>query len=162
MGQQKCVILGLSWGYRKEKENILTPGLSNKALAKLVDLYQAETPGLESVLQWEIAECATHKAVLIIREHRIKGQYLDSDEVIDQALQYIKRKGYKEVILVAQSFLHRFFCKRLIKKMDPGLKVITPKAKVPFDRESAQWFARSRLNAVLYAFLRAVTGRRWH
>jgi hypothetical protein len=156
----KSVILGLSCGYRRVG-NISMPGESNKALARVVDKEQLLKPDLQSILQWEIAEHVLRKPVLVIREHRVKGKHLDSDEVIAQAMEYAKKNSYWVIYLVTHPFLHRFLCKRLFKKMAPDFWVKVVKTGwIPFDKESEQWHTRGPIRCLVYTVLRVLTGRK--
>ena len=156
------ILLGLSLGYCNE-DGVLKPGLSNEALGKAADREQEKNLNLESILQWEIGECVKRKAVFTIREHRVKEKYLDTEEVIAQAIDFIrhKRPNVKTIRLVAYAFLHRPKCKKLIKKY--GFEVKTVKTGwIPCDRKSAQWWTRNPLFLVIYAVLQILFGRRGH
>ncbi len=158
MKEREDILLGLSFGLIGKE-----PGLSNRHLAKIIDREQAQDDELEAILQWEIASCTKKAPVLKVTKHRILGEYLDSEGVIVQAVEWLQnqRPKVKVIKLVAQPFLHRFKCKKLIASY--GFDVKTVKTGwVPFDNRSDQWYTRGPLRTLLYAVLQVLTGRKGH
>ena len=148
-------ILGLSFGMKKSGHT-----KSNKALAKVAERVFYKK-GLLVILQKELAECVDFPPSLVIKEHRIKGQHLDSDEVIAQAAEFMKLHKIDTVWLVAQPFLHRPQCRTLLKNY--GFRVRIPKTgRIPFDEDSLQWWTRGPLRTLTYAILQKFTGRKGH
>ena len=146
-------ILGLSFGIKKSGHT-----KSNKALAGVVERV-FDKKGLQVILQKELAECVDFPLSLVIKEHRIKGQYLDSDEVIAQAIIYLKANKINSVWLIAHPLLQRTKCRILLKKS--GFKVRIPRTgKIPFDKDSLQWWTRGPLRTLVYAILQKFTGRK--
>ncbi len=153
---QKEAIFGLSYGYRKND-----PGPINLALAKVIDREKEISPELEIIAQWEVAACLKNKPVFVIREHRQKGEYLDTDEVIAQAVEYCKDNGIKAIRLVAFPFLHRYLCRQLLKKSDPTLEIkIVKTGWIPFDKQSEQFLAKGSLHAFAYAIGRILFSKK--
>lgn len=157
MNWDNWAIVAYSFGFRK-----YGAGESNKALARSVKKVYSITNVL-LILQKEIAQCIDFKSVpvLVIEKHRRLWQYLDTEEVTEQAAKYMKRKKISHVFLVAHPFLHRKKCKKLLRKH--GFKVFTIKTGwVPFDKYSEKWWTRGPLRLILYAVLQIFFGRRGH
>lgn len=151
------MVIAYSFGFRKDRQGVY-PGTSNEALAKVVDRVCRET-GAAAILQWEIEKCVNAEVPrsLVIREHTIKGKYLDREEVTAQAVGYMNHLSVKEAILVAHPFLHRRKCKKLLEQ--GGIKVVIAKTgRVPFDTKSEQWWTRGPLRLLLYAVLQLLFG----
>ncbi len=125
-------ILGFSFGYRKNDHGLL-PGLANDKLAQFIENTLSPLP---LILQFEIADVlSTLKPELVIREHREKGQYLDSREVALQALEYMKVKNWTTAIIVTHSALEArndYLCTAL------GIKTIAPLGleEIPYESQS--------------------------
>lgn len=146
------VIIGLSFGLRKDNK----PGLSNEDLAAVVDRLQKESH-IDSVLQWEIAGLVKKPPLLVVTKHRKPGEYLNTEEVVEQMAEYLKSKNITAVILVAQPFLHRYKCRKLFKKK--GFKIEIPKTGwIRFDRKSAQFLGKSPFHALIYAVFQTLFG----
>ncbi len=149
----KRAIVAFSFGLRKGG-----PCDSNIALARAIGKFPK---GIMVVAQREIAALLKSKPALVIRKHRIQGKYLDSDEVAAQAADFLRKKKISEAIVVAHPFLHIIKCKQLMQK--GGFAVTVPDiGKIPFDKESEQWWSRSAFNFLVYAVLQKLTGRRGH
>lgn len=152
--KEKEVILGLSFGFKKDG-----PGFSNEALAEVIDREQIKNPDTPSILHLEIAACVKRRPLFMISRHRKYGQNLDSEEAIDQAISYARKRGFSVIKLVAHPFLHRQKCWSLLKKY--GIKVkIVKTGWIPFDKDSEQWYTRGPVRCLLYAFLQFFTGRK--
>ena len=84
-------ILGLSFGQGRDNR----PGLTNEKLAEVVKRLWQEYK-LLLLLQWEIADCLPgildESRDLVVKEHRQKGEYLDTREVILQAWIFRKKR----------------------------------------------------------------------
>jgi len=134
-GKQQPDLVGVfSFGFRKDG-----PGLSNIAMARLVERL-SEKYNLPVISQWEVADGITRKRNLIekiIREHRIKGEYLDTREVAIQMVAEMKKKGWKKIIIIAHS-LHAWRCVKALEKL--GIETIIPDElrMIPFDSKSKQ------------------------
>ncbi len=152
--KEKEVIFGLSFGFKKDG-----PGFSNEALAKIIDREQIKNPNTPSILGVEIAACVKRKPLFIISRHRKYGRYLDSEEAIDPAISYAKRRGFSVIKLVAHPFLHRQKYWWLLRKYDIKVKIVKT-GWIPFDKDSEQWYTRGPVRCLLYAFLQIMTGRR--
>ncbi len=152
----KEAVFGLSFGYRKNDS-----GPINLALAKIIDREKEISPELEIIAQREIAACLKNEPAFVIREHRQKGMYLDTDEVVAQATEYFKTNSIKTIRLAAFPFLHRSLCRHLFKKADPMLQIkIIKTGWIPFDRHSEQFLARGPLRALIYAIGRILFNKK--
>lgn len=146
---ERKVIAGLSFGLRINNK----PGLSNRDLATVVNILQIDT-GLPSLVQWEFESLVLETPVFVVRKHRIKDEYLDSEEVIAQMARFLYENmpDVDTVVLVAHPFLHRYKCKKLFKFF--GYKVETAKTGwVRFDKKSIQWYTRNPIYNFIYAIL---------
>ena len=95
----------------------------------------------------------------MVREHHIKGAYLDSEEVMTQAAKELREHEITEVIPVANPFLHLAKCRTLVRK--EGFTPLKRKiGRIDFYRESLQWWTRSPFQLLLYAVFQKFTGRR--
>jgi hypothetical protein len=164
-------IVAFSFGYRKDDTSRVIPGLSNSALAEEVqrvfgwaDAFAEKNkqPSPVVVVQHEIYDCLpleVRTLAMPIREHRIEGKYLDSEEVMAQAAFLLHKEGVKKVFMVAQPFLHRRKCVGLAKywKFEP---IVPDTKKIPFDKLSEQWWTRGPIRLVAYAILQKLFGRR--
>lgn len=137
----KKMILALSFGQGING----TPGKSNEALAEIVKNLRERT-GLLLCLQWEIADClrsiVDEPRDLVVRDHREKGKYLDTYEVIAQAWEFAKQRDIREAIIVAHPD-HAPRCAGVAAKLGFDV-VIANTASVPYDPESTQEWTRSR------------------
>ncbi len=148
MGRKK-MIAGLSFGLRINN----APGLSNKDLARVVNIIQTER-NFPFLLQWEIARCVSQPPVFEVKKHRVEGRYLDNEEVVDQMVSFLRQNmpDIDTIVLVAHPFLHRYKCKKLFKFL--GYKVeIAKTGWVRFDKHSIQWFTRNPIYNFIYAVL---------
>jgi len=125
-----------------------TPGLSNEAMAKIV-LKIRERTGLSMILQIEVANALLKllpekpKDLWIIKEHREKGKYLDTREVVYQTWGIMEKHNWTEAVVVAHP-AHVSRVTRLFKKM--GMETLIPKKdieSIPFDPNSTQWWTRN-------------------
>ena len=131
------VILAQSFGLRANG-----PGISNEALARVVDkLYHCYSFSL--VLQWEIADCLPDLPKDgIIRSHRVEGKYLDTFEVLSQMMMICEKQDWRKAIIVAHPD-HSWRVARTAEKI--GFEVVVADTLlVPYDKESIQWWTRSR------------------
>ncbi len=153
-------VIALSFALRVGRE----PNPCNMKLAReterVVALLRAEGHHVIVVSQWEIAlslSWITERC--IVREHRVKGNYLDSDEVILQAKAFFEKcGGMDEVVIVANPFIHLQGARSKAKGF--GLKV----RKVPihwigFNKESDQWQTRGPMRAFVYTVGCVLFGR---
>lgn len=136
-------VLGLSFGYRGKGKHI-EPGLSNQDLAAVA---YSQYDKLPKILQFEIADAYADMGgkgtVLPIRKHRKKGKYLDTREVVAQAKELMRQRGWKTAILLAHPHHMsrvQLVCDRL--KLD-WVAVEGLKGAVEFDPKSTQKWTRS-------------------
>ena len=139
------VIIAQSFGFRRDDSG-LSPGLSNEGIARKV-LDAALRCGLPMILQWEIADALLTKpkelSLYIIREHRDKGEYLDTEEVLFQTKEIMDERGWKRAMVFAHPW-HIWRVKKQAEKA--GIEVIIPPwlNSIPFDPKSDQWWTRNK------------------
>lgn len=130
------VLLVQSFGLRQD-----SPGPSNEALAKIAEnLYRPYVFPL--VLQWEVADCLSGTKAGVIREHRRKGEYLDTYEVLCQSWIICQARGWKRAVVLA----HPDHMWRVVKTAEKlGFKTVAADvSSTPYDKESIQWWTRNR------------------
>ena len=144
----KCqVALAQSFGLREDG-----PGLSNEALAKIIQWLQETCPYLfPPLVQWEIRDALPKGYVLsfVVERHRIEGEYLDTHEVFAQQAEVCHQNGWQRVIAVAHPDHMGRVCEVIRAfKLDPIPFPIIPlaadTADVTYDSQSIQWWTRSR------------------
>ena len=151
------VIIGFSFGFMRQKHiGRIYPGISDGKIGEVVlDLMRLQWPeakGIPWILQWEVADWLSHSSrwsqngsmKLIIKEHRIRGKYLDTAEVAEQAAKYMRQNNWLTAVVVAHPGHVRRCCNELEKR---GIKVIVPDGlkAIPYDSESEQRWTRSPL-----------------
>lgn len=136
-----CVI-GFSFGFRKEG-NKKTPGLSNEDLARFIEKKLYNKP---LILQFEINNALnlqTDQPIYKIKKHRVKDQYLSTDEVALQAIEIMKKNNWKKAIIIAHPY-HMPRVDAICKQLK--IKTIAPKGlkSVRFDPLSSQEWTRNK------------------
>lgn len=170
---EKRAVLGFSYGYRKDG-----PGLSNRALIrKFYEKCSNErTPlGLDLILQSELSDAHDKeglneydrfcglKIVHVIDQHRVAGEYLDTDEVVYQGVEFAAKAGYEEITVMAKPIPHLVLCYFLTRKLAKpyGIKVkIAWVGFIPNDPLSEQSFARNIIGPYLYTIRRVILGQK--
>ena len=161
--KEKVGIVAFSFGLGEQE-----PNPCNRRLVYEVDRIarKFKEKGKEVVIvaQWEVAEGLKKVGIapdFIIKEHRQKGAYLDSDEVAAQAALFLHERGVIEVIPVAHPFLHLSKCRKLLRKA--GFTVRQEKiGYIGFYPESKQWWTRGPFHLLVYAILQVLFGRKGH
>jgi len=115
-------------------------------MAKLVEDLSIKY-NLPIISQWEIADMikkARNHLKAVVLEHRIKGKYLDTEEVAEQIMVEMKKQTWKNVVVIAHS-LHVWRCVKVLEKL--GAEIIIPDGLeiIPFDFQSEQWYTRNFL-----------------
>lgn len=156
-------VIALSFALRVGRE----PNPCNVKLAReterVMDLLVTKGHQVIVVPQWEIAlrlmSLSSVAAYSVVQEHRIKGSYLDSDEVILQAKEMFEHcGGVDEVVIVANPFIHLQGARSKAKGF--GLKVRKVSIRwIGFDKKSDQWQTRGPLRAFVYTVGRVLFGR---
>jgi hypothetical protein len=137
------VILGQSFGLRKNDS-----GTSNRQMAKIAQQI-FEQYGISMALQWEIADCLPYlPKTLIVREHRIKGKYLDTFEVLSQMWEFCKEKSWKRAIILAHPD-HYWRC-WMVAKMLGFIPISIDVSSVKYDPESIQEWTKSARKFIPY------------
>ena len=121
-----------------------------KNTVRLREKYLAQSWNVVIVAQLELAEILQDMNIpvdLIIKEKI--GVYLNSEGFVDEAAAFLRTTGVKEVIPVAQRFLHIFKCMSLIRAAGFTLRIewIT---YIGFDPHSEQSWTRSRWALFVY------------
>ncbi len=143
-----CAI-GFSFGYLDSEQGIL-PGKSNEQLAAFIEKNLSNTP---LILQFEINDALkSAKANLVIKESRVKGEYLNSKEIGEQALIFMKKNGWCKAVIVthpAMEARNDAICSKLgIETITPpGLEAIEydPNSAQPWTRDRNSWWQREQL-----------------
>lgn len=135
------VVLGQAFGLRK-----FSPGKSNEALAKIArKLHQRFN--LPLVLQWEIAECLPDLPIAeVVREHRLKGKYLDTFEMLFQIRVMSGKHGWERAVVLAHPH-HHWRCMMVAKRLGFDVLVVDV-SSVPYDKLSTQWWTRDALRFI--------------
>lgn len=134
-------IVGFSFGQRQNNQ----PGLSNKALAKIINQLHRKYPDKEVMVQWEIADCLNFdlRKGRVVRKHRYDGEYLDTREVGLQ-MQDLLWDPHNRPIVVAHP-LHMWRCIKTLEKLNFINPVPADCRSVPCDPQSVQSWTRSNL-----------------
>lgn len=159
----KTAVLGFSYGYRKDD-----PGISNRALIKKFYERCSEEHiplGIDLILQSELADAHNKeglgeydrfcglKIVHVIDRHRVAGEYLDTDEVARQGIDFAATQRYKEILVLAYPYIHRPYCLRVtLRFAEPyGITVgVVKTGWIPADPSSEQWWTRNLIAPILY------------
>lgn len=165
---EKIGIIAFSFALTQDEVNKRFPNQCNKTLARITRILTRNILTTRNVpvvvLQWEIGldyDMFARTGVLpdlIVEKHRELGKYLDSEEIIAQAIPLFKHEGVTKVISVAQ-WLQNFKCRALLKKA--GFQVLPVKiGKIGFCKDSLQWWTRGPIRLVIYTVLQVLFGRR--
>ena len=156
-------VLGFSYGYRKDG-----PGVSNlELIRKFYErcLENGILPEFDLILQHELTDAHSKlglaeydefygsKIVHVIREHRISGEYLDTDEVARQGVEFAATQGYKDLIILAYPYIHRPFCVWFTRRLAKPHRITVKAARVgwiPADPLSEQWWTRNLIAPIIY------------
>lgn len=135
--------LGLCAGRIKSLKRF--PGLSNEVMAEII---KEDFKDLPKILQWEVADALGDLKAKRINEHRIKGQYLDTYEVVSQIRDLMFHDGMKCAILIAHP-LHAWRAMKVCEKM--GIATLVPNGleRIPFDHLSVQSWTRGPIRFIL-------------
>ncbi|MBI4094203.1 MAG: hypothetical protein HY436_00135 [Candidatus Liptonbacteria bacterium] len=153
----KIAIVAFSFGGSGNPEfRECKPGPANIALGEIVDAFRLQSPKKEIVIQDYLKWCV-HGADLVIMKHREPGKFLGSEEVADQAAEYLKERGVTRVILVAHHFLHWRKCKKLLE-VHGFLVEVAKTGRVPFDPNSDGWWVHGPLHLLWYAVRQKLAG----
>ncbi|MFH1657053.1 MAG: hypothetical protein ABH919_01160 [bacterium] len=154
---EKIGIIAFSFALTQDEMERRFPNQCNKKLGMKTRHYyrKLENEGHLPVLivQWEIALDYRFAAMninpdMIVRKHRECGKYLDSDEIIAQAVPFLKQQEVTKVISVAQ-WLQNFKCRQILKKA--GFEILPVKiGPIGFCKDSLQWWTRGPIRLVIY------------
>lgn len=150
---QLTAIVAFSFGMRAPA---LEPNPCNVRLAEFVEDISKNCSRVLIVSQWEIAKQLSNKSVHVDKViYSRAGQYLDTNEVWRQALEYLRCQDSFAVIPVAQPFLHLRQVVRLMRRSGVNVRRV-PIGWVGFDASSAnnQWWTKGRLRLLAYSLMR--------
>lgn len=153
--------VGLSFGGRRTGDKAVVPGPVNEHLARVVAEY---APRLPLVLQREVAEALQHQGhslvsgpgVHVVRKHRRSGVYLDTREVLAQAVETARQHEWRRPLVFAhpchlprvEAELGRF---GLAGGPAPGLEVLWDRlSSQTWTRDPWLWAGHEALTWVLY------------
>jgi hypothetical protein len=141
------IIIALSYGHRSEE-----PGLTNEALAELIKSHSEQADLI--LVQKEIGRALKKIDTtphFEVSDHRIENAYLDTKEVLDQMMEFLKNQNFSleklEVITVSHT-THKTGLKWLLQKYG-----ITPRKQIytsTYDPRSHQWWTRSPFHNLPY------------
>lgn len=95
---------------------------------------------------------------LHVVHQRADGQYLDTREVVDEAIKIFRAEGCTRMYIVANPFLHQQQAYALA--LGKGMKVrLRPTKWIGFDTQSTQWWCRS-WHQFLWQAIRLMTGKK--
>lgn len=104
----------------------------NKALARIVQDI-CERLALPPVLQWEITDNLPELPKAgVVREHREKGRYLDTREVLFQSWETCVQHGWTKAVVIAHPD-HLWRCVRAAEKLGFEVVGIPDTSDVPYD-----------------------------
>lgn len=152
-------IVVFSFGIRENE--LQNPCISNVDLAletrRVLDVLK-RNPNIKErpllAVQWEVANVLKKFGIrpdFEIWEHRVKGEYLDSKEVMSQSANYFRQVGVTGVIPVAMPLLHRRRCIQFIREEQFKYLLSKMRTQIRFDNESLQPWTRSKGALFTYA-----------
>lgn len=148
----KFGIVGFSFGLRSEKEE---PGPSNLALAHEVVMAMRTYDTTIVVTQWEITKGMKRYSETPTRSVELHedGTYLDSKSVWKLAKSEFDSQGVRQVVIIAQPFLHLPGLRRMIEKDEFEVVNHRLSQRIPFDNSpfNTQPWTRNKIALVIYA-----------
>jgi hypothetical protein len=135
------------------------PSICNRKLAAVIDrIVKSSSEPIRVVAQWEIAlalELMGYHNCFIVWPK--PDSYLNSDDVVLEAIPILQKAGITDVIPVAQPLLHYPAAAKKLK--DGGFKIIDPHMpKIGHNPNSLQPWTRSSHALVRYAIRQKLTG----
>ena len=149
-------LISLSFALREGHE----PNPCNVRLAEATErvALALNSEGIEYLCssQWEVALALHVSTIHVVREHRVKGQYIDSEEVCAQSIEAFNVAGGVDAILpIAQPFLQLHKAQQQLE--NSGQKLFWPVKSygligwIGFDKNSDQPWTRSAPALLKYA-----------
>lgn len=164
-------VIALAFGKRAVEPNPV-----NKRIAAITDQVSAELKRTEKgtfvVSQHEVADGQHSRPNLVVTQrsatntNRRDELYLDTQDVLREAFTPFRENGIKEVIVVANPFLHLQAARSMVESA--GFEVIRYEIpRVGFDNSplNAQWWCRGPIRFVSYLGLQLVgdaIGKNFH
>lgn len=160
--KKKIAIVGFSFALAEIEPNICNISLAEE-IKRIAEIKRLQGYEVCIVSQWEISEALKNtvnfKPNLTV--YKDGEKYLSSDYVVNKSLIYAQERNIKDIIIIANPFIHLFFCRRLFKKS--GFNVLKEKIKwIGFYKKSIQWWTRGPIRLLVYIILIVLFGRRGH
>lgn len=113
-----------------------------------------------TVVQWEIGQNGIPDTTIAkVIDEPGPDVVTDSSWVVDEATPIFHQNGITDVIVVANQFLHRFSCFRLVQKA--GFRPVKRRHMwIGFYPQSRTWWTRGPIHLLVYAFCQALFGYR--
>lgn len=167
-------IVALSYGKRapRYEPNPVNRKLGDQVI-RLIDEYWSNTEARKldprpvvTVAQWEIAKRVERESHLFWRSPfpldrvvnlKEDGSYLDSKDVLEAAFEEFRAAGVKQVIVVANPFLHLGHVRKMVEAA--GFEVLRVEIKpVGFDNspDQLQWWCKGPVRSIFYAGLQVI------
>lgn len=135
-------LVGTGFGYR-EINDVITPGISNEALAEYVAVHRKNLP---AILSYEIAEAlitlGESRDVIRIEEPSEARTRLDAVNLATQAKAIMALHGWKRASLVVHPN-HTPWFDSVCGQVGIETAAATGSSGVSFDQQSAQYWTRS-------------------
>ena len=145
-------VIGLSFGTGKSNDYLAEAAYKiykNCSVEKVI-LQKEIAEKFYHILNYENCKYGSLEKVEIIHKHRVKGKYLDTIEVLEQAKEICGEN--KEVILVAhQDHMPRCIKTARMMGFDPTEAI----GFIPYDSssENRQWWTRNKRFFLIWEFL---------
>ena len=134
--KKKIAIVGFSFALVENEPNICNINLAGE-IKRIARIKRSQGYEVYIVSQWEISKVLekTENFKPKFTVYRDDEKYLSSDDVVNKSLSYLKEKNVKDIIIVANPFIHLFVCRRLFK--EAGFTVLKEKIKMTEEKITA-------------------------
>ena len=160
MPNHKYGVVGFSFA-----KSACEPNPCNQALAAGVEYAMVNHPDdVTVIVQWEInlqLQQDGYRPDLVVSSEDARAGYLDTRDVWNKAKVLLDKEGIKEVMIVAQPFLHLDVIKAMIRKDGYLVKDYKNPHHVGFynNKENLQWWTKGPLRFLMYAVIVKLTGK---
>lgn len=160
MPNHKYGVVGFSFA-----KSACEPNPCNQALAAGVECAMINhLDNATVIVQWEINKQLQqdgYKSDLVVLPEDARSEYLDTQDVWNKAKILLNKEGIKDVIIVAQPFLHLDVIKAMIRKDGFVIKEYKNPHYVGFynNKENLQWWTKGPLRFLMYAVFVKLTGK---
>ena len=158
----KIGIVVLSFGKRVEEPNPVSTQLARNA-NKASRHLRKEGYSVVTAAQWETVRSLEAPPALVITQAHATGidrngkPYLDSQDVLNQALPFFETHGITHVVVVANPFLHKTAGEKLVREQ--GFTIYPWDIEhVGFDNDPAQlqWWCKGPIRFITYGAIQVV------